>query len=200
MLKTKRHSAVVKMLLFVFLIGTSNTLFANGETPNLSVVKENDSTFAIGFEYKEEMDVKITIKDAFDFTLFKEDAKNVKQINKTFDLKGLPDGKYFLEVENKMNVYSQTIEIKNDKIQYTEDGVTKINKPVSFVKNDTLYVSGDLENDVDVQITIHDKLGEVVHKETTSSKSILNKRFKFIDGRPTDYNVSVTYSDRTFKL
>ena len=200
MLKTRKDSTVVKMLLFVLLLGSSNTIFANEKTPEFSISKESDSTFAIGFEYQKEVDVKITIKDAFDFTLFKENIKSVKQLSKTFDFQGLPNGKYVLKVENNMSVYSQTIEIKDSKLFYNEAGVTSINKPVSFVKQDTLYVSGAVENNVNVQITIYNKQGEVVHKETTATKNILNKKYKFIDGRPSDYNVSVTYSDHTFQL
>ncbi|GEQ84655.1 hypothetical protein ULMS_01630 [Patiriisocius marinistellae] len=197
---TKKMSSVVKVLLFVFLIGTTNTLLANGENPKLTISKENDKSFAIAFENQKKLDVKITFRDAASVILFKETVKDVKQLSKTFDLKGLPDGKYFLEVENKKSVYNQLITIKNEKLFYNEAGVTTINKPVTYVKEDTLYVSSNIEKNVAVQITIFNNVGEIVHQETSTVQNNLNKKYIFLDGRPNDYKVSVKYNGLTFNL
>ena len=132
MLLTKKIKSVIKVLLLVLLTVSGNILLANEEKANLTITKGNDKSFAISFDYQEEIDVIITFKDAFSVTLFKEDVKGIKNLSKTFDLNNLPDGVYFLEIENEMSIFSQMIEIKNDKMNYNEAGEYSINKPKSY--------------------------------------------------------------------
>lgn len=200
MLLTKKIKSVIKVLLLVLLTVSGNILLANEEKANLTITKGNDKSFAISFDYQEEIDVIITFKDAFSVTLFKEDVKGIKNLSKTFDLNNLPDGVYFLEIENEMSIFSQMIEIKNDKMNYSEAGEYSINKPKSYVKEDSLYLSSQFSNETDVEVTIYNKLGEVVYDELLKNQKNLDKTFKFIEGQPKDYTVSVRYNGRTFNL
>lgn len=200
MLLTKKIKSVIKVLLLVLLTVSGNILLANEEKANLTITKGNDKSFAISFDYQEEIDVIITFKDAFSVTLFKEDVKGIKNLSKTFDLNNLPDGVYFLEIENEMSIFSQMIEIKNDKMNYNEAGEYSINKPKSYVKEDSLYLSSQFSNETDVEVTIYNKLGEVVYDELLKNQKNLDKTFKFIEGQPNDYTISVRYNGRTFNL
>lgn len=200
MLTIKNMKTIAKLIIVVFLIGSTNTIFANGARTELKIIKENNKAFSIKFEYNKEIDVKVTFKDAREVTLFKEQLKNVKKVYKTFDISNLPNGKYSVVVEDNKTIYSQLIEIKNHKLFYNAEDVTTTNKPVKYVNQDVLYISSVLEKGVDVQITIYNDLDEIVHKETSTTQNNLNKKFKFLDGHPNDYKVVVRYNEITFNL
>ena len=198
MLLSKKMNTLVRVLLLVLMTASSNSLLANGEKTNFTFTKGNNRSFAISFNNPTEVDVKISFKDKNLYTLFKEDYKNITQVSKTFDLKNLPNGIYFVELENEKSIYSQQIEIKNDEIIYNKSDEYTINKPSSYIKDGILYLSTKLSNKEDVEITIFNKSGEIVFEEVIENQNNLKKSFKFLEGRPNDYTITVHYNNRTF--
>lgn len=200
MLITKKRNTLVKIVLFVLLIATGNIAFAYGENPYLKTSKEIEKSLVISFDYKTEKDIQITFRDAKAITLFKESVQGVKHLSKTFDLRSLPDGTYFLEIEDEIKIFSQCLEIKNEKVLYNKAGEQSLIKPTTYIKGDKLYLSCMLQNETDVEIVIYDKSGEKVYIENLEKQISLEKTFQFVDGRPSDYAISIRYNDRKFDL
>ncbi len=200
MLLTKKMNSLLKVILFVIITVTGNTLFANENNSSIKISKGNDKTLAISFDYPNEIDIKITIKDYNFITLFKEDVKGIRNSTKTFDLKNLPNGIYFLEIEDEKSIFSKTIEIKNNMLYYNTTNDQKVNKPIPYINGDKLYVTSFFSEELDVDIVIYNKSGQAVYEETLEKQNSFNKIFKFIEGHPNDYTVSVQYKNRTFKL
>jgi hypothetical protein len=201
MLLIKKMTSIVKVALLVMLTTAGSTLFANDENnPGVEISKGYEKSFIVSFKYALAKDFKITLRDDAYNTLFKEEVTEVTRLAKNFNLTNLPDGTYFLEVEDATSIFNQMIEIKNDKVLFEKAVAFTVFKPIFKTVGNKIYISALLLNETNVKINIYNIDGDQVYEETIENQTNLEKIFKFVDERPEDYTLVVTYNDRSFRF
>ena len=196
----KLKSLVKVVALFVMLTTAGTALFATDVNPGIVVTKGNQKSFALHLNYQTERSFKIALKDAASTTLFKENVKQAKAFAKNFDLKNLPDGTYFLQIEDQQSIHTQAIEVHGNTLTIDKSGEEKIFKPVVYKKNQKVYLTALLLDGADVEISVRDDNGDLVYREMIENQVSIEKVFSFAGQNPEDFNISVRYKNYAFEF
>ncbi len=140
----------------------------------------------------------VSIVDLAGEIIFTEKIATGISYAKKFDLKNLPGGSYFLEVDNslKETIFEFLIEDSKIKIAERKENV----KPI-FRKNEgRVFVNFlNLEKEA-VEIKVLDSESRLVFEETISGEMLIEKVFNFETALKDDYTVVIkTKEDRYYE-
>ncbi|HQE34847.1 MAG TPA: hypothetical protein PLQ70_09295, partial [Flavobacterium alvei] len=114
-------------------------------------VHASDIDFSLGVKKEEGRIITIVLNDAKKMDLSIYDVKNrlihsenvasQKVINRTYDLKDLPEGTYYLEAESELKISRYKISVVGSTAVLSETAISDIYKPVFIEKDGLLTVS-----------------------------------------------------------
>ncbi|TWO33903.1 hypothetical protein E1J38_003775 [Seonamhaeicola sediminis] len=125
----------------------------------------------------------LTIKDANGLTLYKELIKKSGVYSKGFDLRALPDGIYFFELEKDVEIKTIPFSVSHNKVTFNKESETLYNKPIVVVKKDMLYITKIDSNYEPFTISLFGKnSGELLYTETVTNTCVIEKVYKLKAG------------------
>ncbi|MBX9807677.1 MAG: T9SS type A sorting domain-containing protein [Flavobacteriaceae bacterium] len=187
---------ILKFSLVLLVALTTMNLSAGTVDFTLNVKKEQGKmvTFALNITNK----VDLSIYDANDKLIHSETVDSKKNINRTYDLKDLPDGTYFLQAESELKIFRYKISVAGATATLSENAVSEIYKPV-FVNINGLVALSILNLDKSpVNIKIFDNEENEVYDSALLKGQNVTKVFDIKNFQNEEYTFVVTENDKTF--
>lgn len=155
-------------------------------------VKEKKVTFV-----SNEMDkIDLSIYDSEGKLLHSEMVDAKKNPARTFDLKALPQGTYFLETETKISRYK--ISILEKSASLSTNVVSEVYKPAFVNKKGLIRVSLLNLDKSPVNIKIYDKANNEVYDSNVIMEEDVKKVFNINDIHDEEYTFVMSYKDKTY--
>ena len=187
MRKVVRSIATVALM---FVVATSMA-----KEPTLSVTSNTEKS--LNFEMDApSIKTVISIIDIDGVIIYTESVNAINDYSKKFDLKNLPEGRYFLNVEDSLRKTIFTLAIDDSTIEI--DSRVENSKPVFRKAGDKVFLNLLNLEKGDVQITVYDSDNRVVFKEIITDTMLVEKAFNFETAYDDTYVVVVKNGNDTF--
>jgi len=184
---------VVRSIAVVALMFVATTGAAKEPKLSLSPNQEKSLNFEMDTITEETL---VSIVDTNGDIIYTEKIVPGSIYSKKFDLKNLPQGSYFLEVEGPLKEIIFGFSVDESKIDIT--GRTENPKPVFRKKEGRVFLNLlNLEKET-VKIKVLDSDDRIVFQETISDEMLIEKVFNFQDAFKDDYLVVVQNKKDTF--
>lgn len=184
--------------LLLTLAATFTVLFANARTTDLNIdIKSGDSQ-TVNVDYGNDAKVLLlNVTDQSGNTLYTYQHPEKAQ---SFDFSKVPDGNYYINVENDKTISTTLVSKKDNAIQINKD-YRFVLKPVFQQKDKKLTVYYVNSNRTPVEVDIYDANHNAVYSYTTDD-ALLQKQFDFSKSAYGVYtvNVSTTDNDRNYSV
>ncbi|MBP6758270.1 MAG: hypothetical protein KA133_03385 [Flavobacterium sp.] len=171
-------------------------LYAGTVDFTLDVKKEQGKmvTFALN-----KMDnVDLSIYDAEGKMIHSEKVDSKKDINRTYDLKALPEGKYFLEAESDTKISRYEISVLGATASLSANAISEIYKPAFVNKQGLVRVSFINMDKSPVNIKVYDKANNEVYDSDVILDQDVKKVFNINQINDEEYTFVMTYKDKTY--
>jgi hypothetical protein len=163
---------------------------------SLDLIKEEGKT--VSFSLKEIKKVDLSIYDSNDGLIYQEKVTSEDDIKRTYDLKALPNGIYFLKAESDLKILKYKIEVVGNKAKLSTEAISEIYKPVFVNKNGIVTVNILNLEKAAVSVTIYNSDETEVYNETLSADSYIGKTFDLTSAQNGAYTFEITYNGKTF--
>lgn len=162
----------------------------------LNVKKEQGKMVTFALNQIEKID--LSIYDADDKLIHSENVDSKKDIKRTYDLKALPEGTYFLQAESDSKISRYEISVVGETALLSADAVSEVYKPVFAVKNGLVWVNILNLDQSPVNIKIYDKEDNEVYDSAFLMGQNVTKVFDINNFQNEEYTFVVTDNDNTF--
>lgn len=179
-------------------ISTGLFVGAFGSVPYVKVTSYDAKKFFVIVKGVEAAPVQISLKDTQDFELFNETYKRGDDYLKGFDLESLPDGEYFLEIENSQNLQVFTLSIINDKLFIHHDNPVAIARPTIIQRGNKVDVAV-LKTGTPLKLSILNMANDIIFQDKVTSSGNLNKRYDMSQLDPGNYTLRIDVDGRSFR-
>lgn len=183
---------IVRSIAMVAIMFASATNMANepklrAETTSKSLVLELDA-----------QSTKTSVKflDSEGEVIYFDTNPDSETYIKKFDLSTLPEGTYFIEIENDLKELVYTINIDTENIGIGEKHESL--KPVFRKQGDKVLLNLLNLNKENVEIKILDAENRVVFNEQVSNEIIIQKAFNFSGAKNESYSIVVKDANGTY--
>ena len=184
---------VVRTIAAVALMFVAATGSAKDTKLNITANAEKSVTIEMDMQSAKQY---LSIVDKDGVTFYTENIENANAYSKKFDLQNLPDGNYFLKVENDLKETVFAISISESKISIIN---RKENvKPIFRKDGKKVYLNLLNLEKKDVRITIFDSDSRIVFNETVTDTALIEKAFNFEKAFEDRYTVVVKNNEDTF--
>jgi hypothetical protein len=187
---------ILKFSLVLLVALTTMNLHAGTVDFTLNVKKEQGKmvTFALNMTNK----VDLSIYDANEKLIHSETVDSKKNIDRTYDLKALPDGTYFLVAESEMKISRYKISVAGATATLSENAISEVYKPVFVNKNGLVALSILNLEKSPVSIKIFDNEDNEVYNSAILTDQNINKFFDVKNIKFETYTFVMTYNNKTF--
>ena len=189
MKKILKFSLVLVVALTAMNVHAGNLKF----TLDVKEEKGKKVTFAINKMNK----VDLSIYDVEGKMIHSEKVNSKKNINKTYDLKALPDGTYFLEAECDMKISRYEISVVGETASLSTSAILEIYKPIFVNKKGLVWVSILNLDKSPVNIKVYDRENNEVYDSDVLLDQDVRKVFDINKIQDEEYTFVMTYKDRT---
>lgn len=183
-----------KLMLTAVMIMVSTFALANDNKPAVKIEKTGVKTFAVIAYGLNEGETEIAFRDQDGRILYSTTLKGGERYAKKLDLNNLPNGKYMLEVENKLSFTATPLDVSAVSAVAQLDGQVTISKPLVHQNGGKLDII--LASDSAADVTIYDNNARKIATETVAGTS--HKRFDLTKLEKGDYTVMVKTGGRNF--
>ena len=162
----------------------------------LDVKKEQGKMVTFALNQTEKID--LSIYDANDKLIHSENVSSKENVNRTYDLKALPEGTYFLQAESDTKVSRYEISVVGDMASLSGNAVSEVYKPVYLYKNGLVSVNILNLDESPVNIKIYDSEYNEVYDSALLTGQNVTKVFDINNFLNESYTFVVTDNDTTF--
>jgi hypothetical protein len=186
---------ILKLSLVLVVLTTMNVHAGNLDF-TLGVKKEQGKmvTFAIEKMNK----INLSIYDAEGKIIQSEKVDSQKDFNRTYDLKELPEGTYFLETESDTKISRYEILVAAASASLSTNPVSEVYKPIFVNKKGLVCVSFLNLEKSPVSIKIYDKANNEVYDSDVIKDLDVKKVFDINNVRDEEYTFLMTYKDKSY--
>ncbi len=184
---------VVRSIAVVALMFAAATGWA--KEPKLSLTPNTEKSLNFEMDITSEQTV-VSIVDTNGEIIYTERIAIGNIYAKKFDLQNLPEGDYFLEVEDSLKevVFGFTVDDSEIMIRERKEN----SKPIFRKKDGRVFLNLlNLEKDV-VKITVMDSEGRSLFQETIADEMLIEKTFNFKNAFEDSYTILVKSKDDTY--
>lgn len=191
----------MKTLLKTFVIAVvlmSSITAYSGSTPYIKLKSYDAKKFSL-LVRSFTSTTKITLKDKDGYELYSEQVNVNEGYGKNFDLRSLPNGKYFLELELHEEIIVNSLLILDGELKINPENQTVITKPYIRQVGNSVDVAM-LADNAKLQLSILNTTREVIYEDTfIRSENNAGKRYNMSHLRPGYYTVLVNIDGRNYK-
>jgi hypothetical protein len=162
----------------------------------LDVKKEQGKMVTFALNQIEKID--LSIYDADDKLIHSENVDSKKDIKRTYDLKALPEGTYFLQAESDSKILRYEISVVGETASLSGDAVSEVYKPVFAVKKGLVWVNILNLDESPVNIKIYDNEYNEIYNSASLMSQTVTKVFDINNFQNEEYTFVVTDNDKTF--
>lgn len=162
----------------------------------LDVKKEQGKMVTFALNQTDKID--LSIYDANDKLIHSENVSSKENVNRTYDLKALPEGTYFLQAESDTKVSRYEISVVGDMASLSGNAVSEVYKPVYLYKNGLISVNILNLDESPVNIKIYDSEYNEVYDSAFLTGQNVTKVFDINNFLNEAYTFVVTDNDKTF--
>ncbi|MBA4317797.1 MAG: hypothetical protein C0412_05300 [Flavobacterium sp.] len=162
----------------------------------LDVKKEQGKMVTFALNQIDKMD--LSIYDAEGKIIHSENVNSQKNINRTYDLKALPEGTYFLQAESDTKVSRYEISVLGETASLSGKAVSEVYKPVYSYKNGLVWVSFLNLDNSPVNIKIYDNEYNEIYDSAFLTGQSVTKVFDINNFQNEEYTFVITDNDKTF--
>jgi uncharacterized protein YxjI len=164
------------------------------EAKDLDVAIAKEQILRVGLEKVKKGDV-LTLVDAEGKVLYREENLG-SDLYKSLSLELVPDGKYFLRLEDSNSVYTKEI-LKKDKALNIQAGSKVIFKPKFIQDKSSVKLSYTNLAKENVHILVYDASGNVINKLEDDSH-VVKKTLDFSTAPAGTYSIALISEDRNY--
>lgn len=184
---------VVRSIAVVALMFVAATGLAKEPKLSLTPNQEKSLNFEMDVTSKQTF---VSIVDADGLIIYSENVKELNKYTKKFNLKNLPEGSYFLSVEDSLKETVFAFSVDDTKIVIAKRKENA--KPIFRRMEGKVFLNLlNLEKEV-VKIKVLDSEGRTVFKETITDEMLIEKVFNFEDAFKDNYTVVVQNNKDTY--
>lgn len=191
----------MKTLLKTFVIAVvlmSSITAYSGSTPYIKLKSYDAKKFSL-LVRSFTSTTKITLKDKDGYELYSEQVNVNEGYGKNFDLRSLPNGKYFLELELHEEIIVNSLVILDGELKINPENQNVITKPYIRQVGNSVDVAM-LSDNAKLQLSILNTTREVIFEDTfIRSENNVGKRYNMSHLRPGNYTVLVKIDGRNYK-
>ena len=162
----------------------------------LDVKKEQGKTVTFALDKMNKID--LSIFDADGKMIHTEMVDSQKNINRTYDLKALPEGTYFLEAESDTKISRYEISVVGATAKLSVNPVSEIYKPTFANKKGLIQVSLLNLDKSPVNIKVYDKANNEVYDSDVLLDQDVKKVFNINQMNDEEYTFVMTYKDKSY--
>ena len=163
---------------------------------SLGVKKEQGRV--ISFVINETNKLDLSIYDSEGKIIYTENLDSQTVIDRSYDLKSLPDGVYFLVAESELKLAKYKISIVGKTAELSETPISEEFKPL-FMKKDGLVKVNFLNLDESaIVIKIYDRDDNVVYDSGVIKEQNITKIFDVFNIENEVYTISLTNNNKTY--
>jgi hypothetical protein len=140
----------------------------------------------------------LSIYDASDRLIHSENVDTQKIVNRTYDLKALPEGTYYLEAESDMKIARYKITVVGATATLSETAISEVYKPVFVEKNGLVTLTVLNLTKSPVNIKIYDNEDNEVYASEKLTDETVAKIFDLNNIKSEKYTFVITYNNKTF--
>jgi hypothetical protein len=160
-------------------------------------VKKNQGRI-ITFVFSETKKINLSIYDADGKIIHSETVDSQNNINRTYDLKDLPEGTYFLDAETELKIATYKISVVGATAVLSETPISEKFKPVYIEKEGLIKVNFLNIDESPTCIKIYDQEDNLVYDSGKLMDQNISKVFDIYNMRNEDYTIIVTDNNRAF--
>jgi hypothetical protein len=142
--------------------------------------------------------IDLSIYDADGKMIHSEKVDSQKIINRTYDLKALPEGTYFLEAESDTKISRYEITVVGTTAKLSANPISEIYKPTFVNKKGLILVSFLNLDKSPVNIKIYDKANNEVYDSDVLMDQDVKKVFNINQIEDEQYTFVMTYKDKSY--
>ncbi|SHF90049.1 Por secretion system C-terminal sorting domain-containing protein [Flavobacterium fluvii] len=172
-------------------------LYAGTAEFTLDVKKEQGKkmvTFALNKMNK----IDLSIYDAEGKLINFEKVDSQKNINRTYDLRALPEGTYFLEAESDMKISRYEISVVGETASLSANPISEIYKPTFVNKKGLIQLTFLNLDKSPVNIKVYDKANNEVYDSDVILDQDVKKVFDINKINDEEYTFVMTYKDKSY--
>jgi hypothetical protein len=170
-------------------------------------VHASDIDFSLGVKKEKGKIITFVLNDAKKLDLSIYDASNrlihsekvsSENVIKTYDLKDLPDGIYYLEAESELKISRYKISVFEKSALLSETSISEVYKPVFIEKDGLLTVSILNTAKSSAYIKIYDHDDNEVYDSGMINDERISKNFDVSNVTSEGYTFIISYGNKAF--
>lgn len=187
---------ILKFSLVLVVVLTTMNVHAGDLDFTLEVKKEQGKMVTFALDKMNKID--LSLYDAEGKIIHSEKVDSQKSISRTYDLKALPEGTYFLDAESDMKISRYEISVVGETASLSTNAISEVYKP-TFVNKKGLIWVGLLNLDKSpVNIKVFDKDNNEVYDSDVILDLDVKKAFDINNIRDEEYTFVMTHKDKTY--
>ena len=160
----------------------------------VQVLTKADQTFKVIYEAEEKSAVAVTIYDAKRKRIFSDIITNTDGFSKPYNFSNLPEGKYTFEIESNG---VKSVEVVDNHKRASRPAMKALVIPLAETgKFQLMVMSNHMQP---VNISILDKNGKELHKESVDAEETFGKVYDLNEIRSSEARFVVTAADHVLK-
>jgi hypothetical protein len=171
-------------------------LYAGTLDFTLDVKKEQGKMVTFALNKMDKVD--LSIYDAEGKMIHSEKVDSQKNINRTYDLRALPEGSYFLEAESDTKISRYEISVVGATASLSANPILEVYKPTFTNKEGLVRVSFLNMDKSPVNIKVYDRANNEVYDSDVIMDQDVKKVFNINEVNDEEYTFVMTYKDRSY--
>lgn len=187
---------LVKSSLLVITMFMITVVVAKNNDPNIKIKLIESKLVQLTMKGSIKM-VEVSVKDKNCETIYHEKSDNFN-LSKKYDLKNLPIGDYFMEIESLTKIKVVPFKVLSNSINLIEDDEVTYYKPIVKKEGTDLFISKLNLNNENLEIVLYDADSNILFTEKLEGNAILERKLNLMNLNSGHYNLVLRGSGKTF--
>lgn len=141
--------------------------------------------------------VEVSVKDKNGEIIYHERSENLN-LSKKYDLKNLPMGDYYMEIESLTKIKVVPFKVLSNSIDLIEADEVSYYKPIVRKEGTGVLISKLALNNENLEIFLYDASGNILYTEKLEGNAVLKRKLNLMNLNSGDYNLVLRSNGKTF--
>tara|TARA_R110001583_G_scaffold8413_6_gene40206 strand:+ start:2314 stop:2904 length:591 start_codon:yes stop_codon:yes gene_type:complete len=185
-----------KSSLLIFAILITNVSFAKDVDPSFKIKLIETKLIHLTMNGNGKL-VEVSVKDSNGEIIYSEKSENF-DISKKYDLKLLPKGSYFMEIESPTKIKVIPFKVLFKTIDLKEEDEVTYYKPTVRKEGTDVFISKLALNNENLEIFLYDVDSNILFTEKLEGNAILKRKLNLMNLNSGDYNLVLRSNGKIF--